>query len=88
MALTIIDGTRNISRYGYTGLGTFTVGGANYWGANSPFSQLHLIGRNGNFIQQVGYRSWMQTGITFSDNQDFAYFGLLETKNHCFNSSI
>jgi hypothetical protein len=78
---TNIDGTGLISRNGYMGLGTFTVGGANYWGANSPFSQLHLIGRNGNFIQQVGYRSWMQSGITFSDNQDLGYFGLRQVGN-------
>ncbi len=70
------------------GLGTFTVGGANYWGTNSPFSLLHLIGRNGAFIQQASYRPWMHTGITCTDNQNLSYFGLLETKKDGFISSI
>jgi hypothetical protein len=35
---------------------------------------LHLNG--GAAVQQNGYRPWMKTGITFTDNQDMAYFGM------------
>lgn len=72
----------NISVYnnnnvnGYLGLGTFASGGINFWETNSPFSQLHLVGRQGNTIQEFGYRPWMQTGITLTDNQDLSYMGL------------
>ena len=80
--------TQNISVYntnnvnGYLGLGTFIpAGGTNYWNNNSPFSQLHIVGRNGTFIQASGYRPWMQTGVTFTDNQDLSYMGLRRVGN-------
>lgn len=38
------------------------------------YSLLHLNGVAP--IQQNGYRPWMKTGITFTDNQDMSYFGL------------
>jgi hypothetical protein len=38
------------------------------------YSLLHLNGTAP--IQQNGYRPWMKTGITFTDNQDMSYFGL------------
>lgn len=77
----------NISVYpnnnvnGYLGLGTFIQGGVNFWENNSPFSQLHLVGRQGNEIQNFGYRPWMQTGITLTDNQDLSYIGLRAVGN-------
>lgn len=37
---------------------------------------LHLAGRDGTFVQDGGYRPWMKTGITFTDNNDLSYFGL------------
>jgi hypothetical protein len=38
------------------------------------YSLLHLNGSD--LIQQNGYRPWMKTGITFTDNQDLSYIGL------------
>jgi hypothetical protein len=48
-----------------------------FTGATSgAYSQLHLNGPNGSFVQTGGYRPWMQTGVTFTDNDDLSYFGL------------
>jgi hypothetical protein len=48
-----------------------------FTGATSgAYSQLHLNGPNGSFVQNGGYRPWMQTGVTFTDNDDLSYFGL------------
>ncbi len=44
--------------------------------SRGPFSLLHLNGRDGAFVQNAGYRPWMKTGISFTDNQDFSYIGL------------
>jgi hypothetical protein len=45
--------------------------------AKGAASILHLNGRyNSNFQPEVGYRPWMQTGITMTDNDDLSYFGL------------
>jgi len=35
-------------------------------------SLLHLNGA-GNQVQELGYRPWIQTGITFTANNDFSY---------------
>src|SRR5690606_8428180 len=40
------------------------------------FSLLHLSGSTGTFAQPNGHRSWMKTGITFTDNNDMSYIGL------------
>lgn len=40
------------------------------------FSMLHLAGRDGQFVQEFGYRNWMKTGVTFTDNTDLSYIGL------------
>jgi hypothetical protein len=40
------------------------------------YSQLHLTGNDGAFIPSGGYRPWMKTGITLTDNQDLSYFGV------------
>ncbi len=46
-------------------------------GANrGAFSLFHLNGSQGTFIQEGGYRPWMRTGISLTDNNDFSYFGL------------
>jgi hypothetical protein len=43
------------------------------------FSLLHL---NGNgIVQEFGYRPWMKTGITLSDNNDMSYIGLRQVRN-------
>jgi hypothetical protein len=48
-----------------------------FTGATSgAFSQLHINGPNGTLVQNGGYRPWMQTGVTFTDNDDLSYFGL------------
>ncbi|MFA5573878.1 MAG: tail fiber domain-containing protein [Brumimicrobium sp.] len=42
-----------------------------------PFSLLHLNGvTSSNGFQEYGYRPWMRTGITFTDNRDLSYVGL------------
>jgi hypothetical protein len=37
---------------------------------------LHLNGRDQGFAQDFGFRPWMKTGITLTDNQDLSYMGL------------
>jgi hypothetical protein len=44
--------------------------------ATGAYSQLHLTGNDGAFIPSGGYRPWMKTGITLTDNQDLSYFGV------------
>ena len=66
----------NQNRNGYMLLGqdgAFGSGGAIY-GNRGAYSLLHLNGA-GNGLQEGGYRSWMQTGITFTSNDDLAYIG-------------
>ncbi|MBL0328260.1 MAG: tail fiber domain-containing protein [Bacteroidetes bacterium] len=54
--------------------GTATFGNL-YGGADrGAFSLLHLNGPGG-FVQELGYRNWMQTGITFTSNNDLMYVG-------------
>lgn len=45
-------------------------------GTQGAFSQLHLNGPNGTFVQDGGYRPWMQTGVTLTDNNDMSYMGI------------
>jgi hypothetical protein len=72
-----IDGY-NVARSGYLLLGAGAPPSTALF--NNPnlgaYSQLHLTGRNGAFIQTGGHRPWMETGITFTDNQDLSYIGL------------
>ncbi len=71
----------NINTSGYLGLGQNK---GQIWSRNDldgspargPFSLLHLNGRQGTFVQSAGFRPWMQTGISFTDNQDFSYMGM------------
>lgn len=65
-------------RNGYLLLGySQTYAASLFTGASSgAYSQLHLNGSDGTFIQTGGYRPWMKTGITFTDNNDLSYFGL------------
>jgi hypothetical protein len=68
-----VNSLPSIARNGYVGLGN----NLNSAWSNvnpGPFSLLHLNG-NGSFVQQFGYRNWMQNGITFTSNDDFAYIG-------------
>ena len=64
-------------RSGYLLLGAeMTLGGDGPLYDRGPFSLLHLNGGNGTFVQQFGFRDWMKTGITLTDNNDLSYFGL------------
>ena len=49
------------------------------YGHRGAYSLLHLNGTAP--IQQNGYRPWMKTGITFTDNADLSYFGLRQIGN-------
>jgi hypothetical protein len=40
------------------------------------FSMLHLNGRDQPGTQEAGYRPWMKTGVTFTDNNDLSYMGV------------
>lgn len=70
-----------VNTSGYLGLG-FNLNGI--WSQNptppgaakGPYSLLHLNGRDGTAVQEFGYRPWMKTGITFTDNNDLSYIGL------------
>ena len=42
---------------------------ANIYNDRGAFSLLHLNGQSSQF-QEFGYRTWMQTGITFTANRD------------------
>lgn len=74
---TFGNGPNQVNTSGYLGLGSGLTGSYKLWEDNTsgPFTLLHLNGRNGTFVQDAGYRPWMKTGITFTDNQDFMYFG-------------
>ena len=41
---------------------------------NGAFSLFHLNGP-GTFVQTGGFRDWMQTGITYTSNNDLSYIG-------------
>ena len=67
-----------VNTSGYLPLGNnspiMTQPGQTMYDNKGAFSLLHL---NGNAsVQQNGYRPWMKTGITFTDNQDLSYIGL------------
>lgn len=65
----------NINTSGYLLLGQEVQNGT-FFNTKGAFSMLHLNGDKGAFVQELGYRPWMRTGITFTDNQDLSYFGL------------
>ena len=69
---------QNVNTTGYMGLGVNSPipGNQFLWSNKGPFSLLHLNGRNGTFVQELGYRPWMQAGITLTDNQDLSYMGM------------
>lgn len=50
--------------------GTFTGS------ATGAYSQLHLNGDEGSLVATGGYRPWMRTGTTFTDNNDLSYMGI------------
>jgi hypothetical protein len=42
---------------------------------------LHLVGDEGLFLQDNGYRSWMRNGITLSNNNDAGFIGVRKMPN-------
>lgn len=82
---TKLNGNVNYTVNGYTGTrngnmligndGPLLTGAGNIYTAKGAFSLLHLNGP-GSQVQELGYRPWMQTGITFTGNSDLSYFGL------------
>ncbi|MBW6481680.1 MAG: tail fiber domain-containing protein [Vicingaceae bacterium] len=70
----------NVPTNGFVGIGNPSQGGIlpGLWDQRGPFSLLHLNGRTGlnSFVFAGGYRPWMRTGITFSDQIDLGYVGL------------
>ncbi|NBX79316.1 MAG: hypothetical protein EBQ94_02885 [Flavobacteriales bacterium] len=79
-----LNGTVNYAVNGYNGNrdGYLLLGQAISGNYNSPnegaASLLHLNGKisSAGFMASLGYRPWMQTGITMTDNDDLSYFGL------------
>ena len=55
-------------------------GNPSLFDSKGAFSMLHLNGiqnsGGGGFVQEFGYRPWMQTGVTFTGNNDLMYFGI------------
>lgn len=74
-----LNGLPSIARDGYflIGQNSNLSGGTNLYAVNrGAFSLLHLNGNNpSTFAQEFGYRNWMQTGITFTENDDRGYMG-------------
>ncbi len=71
----------NVNTSGYMGIGPNSVGSGHsngFWQDVGPYSLLHLNGvtTGSDFVFPGGYRPWMRTGITFSDQIDLAYVGL------------
>ncbi|MBL7897880.1 MAG: hypothetical protein JNJ99_05045, partial [Crocinitomicaceae bacterium] len=73
-----VGGYAPTQKNGYMLLGFSGTFAAPFFGVNTPgaYSLMHLNGPNGGFVQNGGYRPWMQTGITFTDNQDLSYMGI------------
>ncbi len=64
-------------RNGYFLLSPTTTTSAQYlYNQKGAFSMLHLNGSQGTFPQEGGYRPWMRTGITLTDNNDLSYMGI------------
>ncbi len=68
--------TNGLNTSGYNGIGTNNAATLNILtsGTKGPFSLLHLNGP-GTVLQEFGHRLWMQTGITFTSNNDRMYIG-------------
>lgn len=74
-----LNGLGSIARDGYllVGQDDLLTGGTLYGAGRGAFTLLHLNGNNpGGFVQEFGYRDWMQTGVTLTDNDDRAYIGM------------
>lgn len=64
------------ARDGYMLLGPDApVAGGTLYSAKGAFSLLHLNGTTTLAAIELGYRPWMKTGITFTENSDLMYVG-------------
>ncbi|MBL0329375.1 MAG: tail fiber domain-containing protein [Bacteroidetes bacterium] len=64
------------ARDGYMLLGPDApVGGGTLYNSKGAFSLLHLNGTTTLAAIELGYRPWMKTGITFTENSDLMYVG-------------
>jgi hypothetical protein len=85
-----LNGTTSYTYNGYAGVrnGYLLLGqaiGGNYTGVGPNTGAASLLHLNGTFNSTsqpfLGYRPWMQTGVTFSDNDDLSYFGMRRVNN-------
>ncbi len=79
----------NVNTSGFMGIGPNSTGFGHptgFWQDVGPFSLLHLNGETlaSDFVFPGGYRPWMRTGITFSDQTDLGYIGIrsVQTSNN------
>ncbi len=80
------NGFSGINTTGYILMGNnTTTGGQSIYQNKGAFSLLHLNGNDGLFVQEFGFRPWMKTGITFTDNQDLSYFGIRKVEPNSFD---
>ncbi len=69
-----INNQGSMLREGFVGIGhNYTP--AYSWSTPGPYSLLHLNGYEGTFMQALGYRNWMKSGITITANNDIMYIG-------------
>ena len=67
----------NVNTTGYFLLGeNSNAPGGNIYSQLGAFSLLHLNGRDQPGVQEGGFRPWMKTGVTFTDNNDLSYMGI------------
>lgn len=73
----------NAARDGYLWLGPNApiAGGGTYYNNKGAFSMLHLNGTTTLAAIELGYRPWMKTGITFTENSDMMYVGRKSSGN-------
>lgn len=70
----------NVNRDGFVWLGPDApVSGGSYYNNKGAFSLLHLNGTTTLAAIELGYRPWMKTGITFTENSDMMYVGRKST---------
>lgn len=65
----------NTSGYLWIGPDAPIGGGGTYYNNKGAFSMLHLNGTTTLAAIELGYRPWMKTGITFTENSDLMYVG-------------
>ncbi|NBX78768.1 MAG: hypothetical protein EBQ94_00025, partial [Flavobacteriales bacterium] len=75
-----LNPVNSLGRDGYLLLGSQLGGVSDLYssGNTGAYSLLHLQGQS---INPAGYRPWMKTGITLTDNGDLSYLGLRAVNN-------